>query len=280
MEIENNSQKTVKEPDQSQKELQDLIAKTELQIYQFDKAFGHDVSDYKIFQELFEKPSIAISKKRKNFVYFNIAKSHTILNVHSDESIASLKDFQDQPSYKSGILPILLDQILKSKNNTPSTPSKLFEKEGTFDTIVLSCYLATGNKFYNLLAGECKPLSTSKEITKTVIENLNCLKILLSNLKGHILIKKTPIDFICYKIKMYDSKNKVKGQKSKITIFDFPSPFDKNAEKFEREDRDISKIDNHAENFIQPIKVLFSLLTNEKNANVRIFCFFLKFIEF
>jgi len=279
MEIE-NSQKTIQEPVETKNNLQDLIEKSELQIYKFDKAFKHDTTDSKIFQDLFEKVTSTVLKKRKNFVFFNIAKSNTILNIQSDESIASMKDFQDQPNYKAGVLPILLEQILKNKNSVANTPSKLFEKNAIFDTVSFSSYLASGNKFYNLLSGECKSLNTSKEVPKNVIENLNCLKVLLANLKSHILSKKTPIDFICYKIKISDSKNKSNGQKSAITIFDFPSPFEKNVEKIEKEDKDFNKVENVAENFIQPIKVLYSLLTNEKNSHVNCLKFlFKKLIE-
>ncbi len=260
MEIENNI-KATPEMSQSQSNLQDLIEKTELQIYKFDKVLNHTISDEKIYQDLFEKVTLTALNKKKNLVFFNIGKSHTIFNFNSDDNLFN----SQEPLSNAGILPILIKKALESQREIPATPSKLFDNEITFNSISISSFLCSNNKFYNLFTADGKPLSNIKEVSKVHIEKMTSLKPLLMNLKAYILNKKLPIEFICHKIKFHDPKLKRKGQKSSITLFDFPYPFDKTAEKSEKEN---SKNENTAEHFVQPIKTLYSLLSNEKNSSV------------
>ena len=247
---------------ETKNKLQDLIEKTELQIYKFDKVFNHEASDYKIFEEMFEKKCSSVTRKRKNIVVFNVAKSDTIINLQCQEEIFQKKSL-DETSVKNlkvGILPLMLNQIFQNKNSNSLTPSKLFEKNTEFDCIEMSSYIAAGNKFYDLFSPECKTYSSTKEIKKQKVENITCFKKILSNLKAQILHKKTSVDYICYKIKLYDSKEKSKNHQSTITLFDFPNPFEKNIEK---EDKN-----SLAENIIPPLKILQSLLSNEKDNHV------------
>lgn len=261
------------EEEMAQRNLQDLIAKTQHQIYQFDRVFNDESSDFKIFQELLEKHSIAALRKKKNVILFNLFKSNTIVNLQMEENILNTKDFKEVATQNSkiGVLPVLLNQIFQNHNLTTSTPSKLFEKSASFDTITISAYAASGNKFYNLLTTDCKQYNSPKEIKKSIVDKLTCLKPILTTLKSLFLNKKMTIDFICYKIKIYDSKLKIKGNNSKITFFDFPNPFEKNLEKIEKADKDSIKRESFPENFIQPLRIIHSLLSNEKDNSVSLF---------
>ena len=263
--------KESQEKDATKEKLEELIAETEYQIYRFDKVFRHEDNDYKIFEELLEKPCSKMFKKWKNLLLFNLFKSNTILNFHAEECVMSIKDIQEAINKQKqiGVLPLILNQIFQSQKPTMSTPSKLFEENVAFDTVSISVYVASGNKFYNLLTSDSKAYNTTKEIKPSVVKDISCVRTVIFNLKGFILNKKLSLDYICYKIKLSDSKSKLKDSKSKITIFDFQNPSGKSTEKGEKDERDFQKSENYSENFIQPLRILHSTLANnEKNSHV------------
>lgn len=253
-----------------QKNLMEMIEQTGYQIYRFDRVFHPKNTDNEIFQDLLEKCCSNLLKKRKNLVLFNLMKSNTILNLQMDDQLLKNKSLKDsgKEDLKVGILPILLDHILINQSQTISSPSKLFEKNAIFDTISLSAYIVGGNKFYNLSVADNKSYNSLKDIKPVVVNGMKNLQPILSNLRNHIISKKLPAEFVCYKIKMHDSKSKTKGVSSKIIIYDFLNPFEKVTEKNEKDEKDPLKPENVIESLNQPLKVLSSLLSNEKNTSV------------
>lgn len=269
--IESGTQE-VKEKDNTKEKLEELIAETKYQIYRFDKVFRHDVNEYRMFEEILEKPCHKAMKKSKNILLFSLFKSNTILNLHVEEShIVNAQSIQEAiaKQMQLGIFPLVLDQIFQGHKSVFLTPSKLFQENIAFDTTSICVYVCSGYKFYSLLSSEFKAYSTTKEIRFVAVKDLSCVRTIITNLRSFILTKKLSLDYICYKIKLSDSTSTAKGSKSKFVIFDFQNPSGKLVEKGEKEEKDLQKSEMFSENFIQPLRIIHSLLANtEKNIHV------------